>query len=361
MAGKLQGWVDPQEFVRAYELGIFKVDDPRYRTMLRLIKQWSQVTWESGFYSRNDYTLFHVGKAAMMWLGSWEATQLALDKERKFEFGVFPLPYFTRKTSPYATAGVARGPGGANSISIAIPSTVRDAGKLDITIDFLRYATAPQNLGPLVSEAEMFVPNCKNAKVSPLLKPFQDAIKNGLTRFSGEETTAQYVYQWEKIVQNYLGGLYTEDKTIKSLSYYLDLSVKEQLKNNCGQWKWGKNWEILPTNSGYDRAARAVNPAEGPVFYKFIAAIAVLPVLAGILLLFRGWMRPALPAESPGAIFFCCRLSQCWFCSATIPRFRRSITRFTSGRVVARRSGPVLQTSTRCFRTESSGIAARHA
>ena len=282
------GWVDPQEFVRAYELGIFKLDDPRYRTMLRLIKQWSQY-WQSGFYSTNEYTLFHIGKAAMMWMGSWEATQLDLDKERKFDFGVFPLPYFTTKTSPYATAGVARGIGGASSLSIAIPSTVRDAGKLDITIDFLRYATAPQNLGPLVSEAEMFVPNCKGAKVSPLLKPFQDALKNGTLRFAGEMTTAEYTYQWERILQNYLGGLYSEDKTIKTMSYYLELSVKQQLESNHDQWRWGRNWEILPSNTSYDQTAKVINPAEGPVFFKFIVAIAVLPVLAGILLLFRGW------------------------------------------------------------------------
>src|SRR5439155_22638503 len=95
--------VDQQEFVRAWQKGIFSVRDPRYREMLRLLKVWSRY-WQPGFLDARDDRLFRLGRAAMFWDGSWFASQIARAPMRTFRFGIFRVPPLSRASSPYAPA-----------------------------------------------------------------------------------------------------------------------------------------------------------------------------------------------------------------------------------------------------------------
>src|SRR5205823_13770218 len=166
-----------QEFVRAYKKGIFSPRDPRYREYLRLTREWSQY-WQPGFLAAGAFgdqgdRLFRLGRVAMWWDGSWYVTQIDRDPLRKFRYGIFLVPPLTRESSRLASgARAARGVGGASSIQYAITNSAERDGNLDLAVDFLRYITAPQNLGPLVREARMFVPNEPGVEGDPLQKNF---------------------------------------------------------------------------------------------------------------------------------------------------------------------------------------------
>ncbi len=248
--------VDDQEFIRAYEKGIFSVRDPRYREMLRLLKEWSQY-WQPGALATQDDRLFRLGRAAMWWDGSWYAPQIARDPMRTFEFGIFLVPPLTKESSPYASGTGARGVGGATSIQYAITNTAVSGGKLELAVDFLRFLTAPQNLGPLVSEAGLFLPNVPGLEGSPLLKPFQKVLQAGHVRFGGEMAGPVYSDRSFRVLQGYLGGQYTEEEALARLEKYLAAGVDQTLKDNAAVWRFGNDWEIRPAPPSFAQAASA--------------------------------------------------------------------------------------------------------
>jgi ABC-type sugar transport system permease subunit/ABC-type glycerol-3-phosphate transport system substrate-binding protein len=239
--------IDPQEFVRAYKKGIFSVRDPRYREMLRLMKEWSQY-WQPDFLSAKDEEdrLFRLGKAAMFWNGSWYAPKIKRDPLRTFRYGIFLLPPLTKESTPFASLAHARSPGGAASLQYAITTTAISGGKVDLCIDFLRYVTAPQNLGPLVSEAEMFVPNAVGVPGAPLQAPFLPLLARGQVMNEGETAGPKYDDQSFRVLQDFLGGRIDLDQAVDRLDQYLKQGVEDTLREHADQWRWGPDWRILP-------------------------------------------------------------------------------------------------------------------
>ncbi|MCX6378799.1 MAG: extracellular solute-binding protein [Armatimonadetes bacterium] len=272
--------VDEQEFIRAYKKGIFSLQDPRYREKLRLLKEWSQY-WAPGALAANDDRLFRLGKVAMWWDGSWYAPQIERDPMRAFEYGVFLVPRLTKESSPYASNVGARGVGGATSIQYAVTNTAIAGGRIELAIDFLRFITAPAQLGPLVSEAGLFLPNVVGLAGSPLLKPFQKVLEVGHVRFGGEQGGSAYAEQGFRILQGFLGGQFDEEETIKRQARYLAKGVEDELKINATVWRFDKNWEILP-NAIVSHAPPT--PAKKP-WGLLIAALGTLFCLIGGVLL----------------------------------------------------------------------------
>jgi len=236
--------VDAQEFVRAYKKGIFSLRDPRYRECLRLLKEWSRY-WQRGFLGTNDDRLFRLGRAAMFWDGSWYVSPIKRDPLRTFDFGVFPLPYLTRRTSPYAPGRETRGVGGATSIQYAITNSAIQGKKVDLAVDFLRFITAPKNLGPLVAEAGLFLPNVHGVAPAPGLEPFARILEIGQVRFAGEIAAGDYPDRLFRVLQGFLGGVYSEEETLRLLEAFLASSVERLIQENP-TWRFTADWEILP-------------------------------------------------------------------------------------------------------------------
>jgi ABC-type sugar transport system permease subunit/ABC-type glycerol-3-phosphate transport system substrate-binding protein len=269
--------VDAQEFVRAYKKGIFSVRDPRYRETLRLIKEWSQY-WQMGALAANDDRLFRLGKAAMWWDGSWYVPQIERDPLRKFRYGIFLPPRLTKEDSPYATGDGVRGLVSAASIQYAISNTaMKDPRRKELSIDFLRFLTAPQNLGPLVAEAALFIPNVPGLEGSPLLKPFMEVMDSGASRFGAEAAGARYTDQMFRVHQEFLGGRLTEEQTIARLGKYLERGVEQTLRDNADAWRFDSNWEILPEPTAKTKTADKPAP---PWAVLAGAGVAVLGGLA---------------------------------------------------------------------------------
>ena len=82
---------------------------------------------------------------------------------RTFRFGIFRIPPLTRESSRYAPLSprAVRGVGGATSIQYAVTRMAVTGGREKLAVDFLRFITAPAQLGPLVSEAGLFLPNVR--------------------------------------------------------------------------------------------------------------------------------------------------------------------------------------------------------
>jgi len=270
--------VDTQEFVRAYKKGIWTIRDPRYAEQMMLIKEWSKY-WNKDWTTSSGRRAFVIGRAAMFWDGSWATPTLLRDKLRKFEFGVFPVPRLTKETSKYAGDIPAHSLGGAFGIQYGITSSAIRTKKVDLAVDFLQFVTAPENLGPLVSEAKICLPNSPSVPSNPVLAPFKESLKSGTFKFGGENCTRQYGEESYRVYQSYLGGEYTLKQAIDHLDRFLKPAV-DQLIGENPQWNFDKNWEILPDKSASE--IKKINSS--PAFVKFIPF-----TLIGIVLLVWLW------------------------------------------------------------------------
>lgn len=278
--------VDPQELVRAVQLGIFTLRDPRHREYLRLMREWSQY-WQPGWLAAQDDRLFRLGGAAMWWDGSWYIPPIRQDPLRGFRWGMFLPPRLTRESSPYAGGDGARGVGGAASIQYAVTQSAVKGDRVELAVDFLRFITAPQNLGPLVSEAELFVPNVLGLEGAPSLRLFMPLLQTGATRFGGEEPSPWYGDQWFRVMQGHLGGELEEGETLRRLERYLRLGADEAVKMHAGEWRWGPDWQILPP------AAPTAPPPAPPRDSRPLAAGAAVLLGAAALAAARPAVRRA--------------------------------------------------------------------
>jgi ABC-type sugar transport system permease subunit/ABC-type glycerol-3-phosphate transport system substrate-binding protein len=258
--------VDTQEFISACKRGVFSVRNPRNRELLRLLKDWSRY-WQKGFLVANDDRLFRLGKAAMWWDGSWYTPVISRDPLRSFDWGLFLVPPLTKQSSRFTSPVGSRGVGGASSIQYAITNSAKAANKVDLCVDFLRFVTAPQNLGPLVTEAELFVPNVIGLKGSKLLDPYLTLLEKGATHFGLEDAGPRYGEQQFRVLQAFLGGELTEDQAIDRLERYLAVGVEQMLKDNAHVWRFDDQWRILPpatAASAPDPESKSAPPTPAP-------------------------------------------------------------------------------------------------
>lgn len=262
-AGGFPG-IDAQEFVRAYKKGIWSVRDPRNLEVYRILKEWSPY-WNKDFLASSGDRLFRTGKAAMFWEGSWSLSVIKRDPLREFDFGIFPAPRLTKETTKYAPNIQPRGVGGATSIQYCVTNHAIKSGKAELAVDLLRYITIPRNLGPLVAEAEMFVPNSPGVKGSPILEPFSKTLEAGHVLFSGESAGQQYGEQAFRMLQGYLGGEYTLDQLAYRLENFIGPAVDQVIKENP-QWNFDKDWNILPDKP----KTQIAREQESPPFVKYI-------------------------------------------------------------------------------------------
>jgi len=129
-ADQIQGWYLPkynseylpwrqlnaEEFAKAVKEGKFSTKDPRFDTYLKLTKDVADNCLVKGFAGISQYDdvlkLFHDGKVAMAWLGSWTAPSLG---ELPFKVGSTYLPPFGKDDSPYEINKTSYRVGGPSS------------------------------------------------------------------------------------------------------------------------------------------------------------------------------------------------------------------------------------------------------
>jgi ABC-type glycerol-3-phosphate transport system substrate-binding protein len=246
--------VTEKQLVRAIKRGVYSAQDPQFREVWRLIKDWSQFFHRSFLGGGDVYRMFVNERAAMMWDGSWQLKPLRNDPLRTFEFGVFYVPRITEATTRYATGVSARGVGGASAAAqYCIPRTTGERGKLERAVDWLMFISTPENAGAMVEDLGEFVPNVKGAHVSPLMEPFMSALGRHvrIPLFSG--LGSDYASRWYKLLQAYLGDELTLEEAMERLQREMERAADEAIR------RYGWEFEDRQTRPG-----RKLTSAKGP-------------------------------------------------------------------------------------------------
>lgn len=235
--------ITTKELVRAIKQGKYSARDPQYQEIWRIFKDWSQY-WAPGFLGMTPevrYRLFVTGRGAMIWDTCALIRTLKEDPLRKFEFGIFQPPTITKATSKYATGAKAPVRGGSGAAAqYAIPVLNKERGLLEEAIDWLMYISAPQNVGPLVEDLGMFVPNVIGAHVKTYPE-LQDLAKPLLARAIGTRIShhraldAQYDEALYKIAQEYIGGRITLEEAMNRVQKEMDAAAVRLIEQN--NWK----------------------------------------------------------------------------------------------------------------------------
>jgi len=170
------GLVTRKEVALAWKRGIETITSERFRTGCRLQKEFSRY-WSPGFLGLKismAYDQFITGKAAMHLNGSWQIKPIRLDPQRKFNWGMFPFPPITTKTTPFAPEpgkikGLTLG-GPSAGFQFHVPVSAKEKGLLEEAIDFLMFLSAPQNAGPLIADLGAYMPSIKGVEPPQELK-----------------------------------------------------------------------------------------------------------------------------------------------------------------------------------------------
>lgn len=228
-----------EEVACAIQNGLYRATNPEYEEWLRLVKKlvpylapdWAAANADFGRKFLNQ-------EVAVLEDGSWRFGLLRADPLVAFEWGSFYAPTVTEADSPFATGKPAPPIGGATAAQWAVATRAEKDGVLPLAIDFLRYVTAPQNAGRLISELGQFLPNIKGVDVNPDLKEPLRAITEGL----GEAGMVTYpdkigTEQREKI-SNIWSDFLLDQISEEEAQQQIDALMMEYAQGAIAQYGW---------------------------------------------------------------------------------------------------------------------------
>jgi len=166
------------EIVRAIKQGIISMDRPEFREAWMLYKEWSK-TWAKGWNTQDMSQLWRDGKVAIREGGMWELQSELSDTERKFKWGVFPVPVAGTDSSEYAVdfprvKGNEANQGPTFVMSVVKPSVEKN-NTTEAAVLFLQYLTSPQVNEYLVNEIPFGRPSVKSTATLPLFDALMEA------------------------------------------------------------------------------------------------------------------------------------------------------------------------------------------
>jgi ABC-type glycerol-3-phosphate transport system substrate-binding protein len=165
--------------------------------------------------------LFVTGRAGMVITGSWNYQTIKQDPQRKFDFGVFYIPVVDSTTSKLVPDGIAptNKAAGYGSLQYSVTKAAADRGTADLAFDFLMFATSPENLGPMVTEAGFALPAVKGTAANPDLAPFVESIAYPPAPYQEDDSMLDFEFaqKFLAITSPYLGGSQSLDDTVARL------------------------------------------------------------------------------------------------------------------------------------------------
>lgn len=249
-----KGYLDWDEIAFLNSKGFFTQQDPRWAEMFRILKDWRRHMPKD--LGAADYNReFVQGKGAMYWTSSLFVQRLMRDPQRKFEWGVFYLPPITRETSRYAGGYSQCIIGEAATQFVVTNSSYSDTGsaetstKLKRCVQFLQFATTPENCDRVVNEMVALMPNVLGVPDRPELKPF---IENLVER---PYTTTKWLYTFDlrfSEVMNRMLYLYLMDGVPEQ--EFMDWMAKN-VQAACATVVRRKNLDLTPHAAAWTEAA----------------------------------------------------------------------------------------------------------
>lgn len=231
--GYLQGYLDPEEIAYLHTKGFFTEHDPRYREIWRIMKELKQYT------NRNiegvDFIREFVNqRGLMMWSASPLVYRFSADTKLEFEWGVFYLPRFTKKTSKYASGVDMCVIGGSASQFEVTNSAVGDtpldwsmeqrmekSERLKRVIAFLQFLCLPEQTAKVVNEYPCLIPNIVGVKPRAELRDFERILER---RYTTTKWVFSFDLRFSDILRRML-GLYLSDGGI-GLDEFMDWQTK---------------------------------------------------------------------------------------------------------------------------------------
>ncbi len=247
----LQGYLFPKELCWLIKNGYFSPASRRYREVWRLMHQWRQL-WNKDISNMDQYRLFIIQKAAMMWNGSWMIRRMKFDPLMKFDWGIFYLPPITKKTSRYACGAEPAVIGGA-AVQYSVSNSAVRKNQVEQAMDFLYYLTRPDNAERIIGEAGLFIPNIKGAKMSAGLEPFAEIIKH---RYCTVKWIASFGTEFndihQRLIELYLGDGISLEEFLKKVDENMNREADDLLAVHTqpgakdfwdfSEPKWWKKW-----------------------------------------------------------------------------------------------------------------------
>jgi raffinose/stachyose/melibiose transport system substrate-binding protein len=198
----LEGYLDWDELAFLRGKGFFGSLDPRYRQVWEQMRRLKRYTNEN-LMSDDLVREFVTQRGAMIWSVSALSYRLQGDRELGFDWGVFYLPRFTGKTSPYASGQPMCVIGGAatqlevsNSAigdtdpSLPMAERMARSERLQRVIAFLQFICLPEQNAKIVNEYAGLLPNIIGVDTLPILKPFEQIL-------SRRYTTTKWIFTFD--------------------------------------------------------------------------------------------------------------------------------------------------------------------
>ncbi len=205
-------------------------------------------------FANTDYeTKWIEGKVAMMEDGLWRYTKELSNTRRTFEFGLFPPPVVTAKSSTYVadvefTEKGPYNPATQMSFNIIEPSIEAHGGNdvREAAIAFLKYASVPDNLSMMVLEKKgEFIGAVKGTKLPTELndwfdnsfpKPYTATWGNMLYTSKGRLALSKQLEQWVK-------GMIDDQTFYQQFDEAYKKDIEDYISNmGIDTSEWVKGW-----------------------------------------------------------------------------------------------------------------------
>lgn len=258
----VNGKVDTEEFVRAYEQGLWQptlnalgdntsLENNRYYEYIQVTKMKTEY-YPDNWQSYDAHTNFVNGNLAMVEVTGREIRKLSINKNIDFEWGVMPYPDLTTETTQYAGSPSIRGVAGL-ATPWFITNTAVEKGTVEGAVDFLMYLTAPENNNRLIGDLKGGIPlnPDENTEIAPYLQDLLDIytadkaeVASGNRVFWGSVNSwamLGYAYNtaFIKSLQDIDNGIKTTEEVAKSLAQTIKNTIQAlMIENQYDQTKW---------------------------------------------------------------------------------------------------------------------------
>ncbi len=217
------GVLSKVEMAQAVKDGKYSFNDERNRARLEQLKRFATY-WQPGALGIDinaAIRLFVTGRAGMVITGSWAYQTIKQDPQRSFDFDVMYFPVVDSKTSSLIPDGVAptNKAAGYGSLQYSVTQSAVDHKVVDAAFDFLMFATAPENLSPMITEAGFALPAVKGATANPDLEKFSGSVAYPAAPFQEDDSMFDFEFaqKFLAITSPYLGGSQSLDDTVTRL------------------------------------------------------------------------------------------------------------------------------------------------
>ncbi len=220
------GWISKIEIAEATKKGTFSFLQERNKERLKTLREYFELSQRGAEGVDWDVvnSFWVKGQAAFLITGTWMMQTFKKDPARTFDFGTFYFPVLDSQTSPLIPDGVppTNKAAGYGSFQYSVTSSAVKAGKVDLAIDFLMFASAPQNISPMVAEAGFALAGVKGSRHHPDLEPLAESVSYTDAPFQEDDSLYDYQFGQEflAVMTLYLPGRINLEEAAKRLQYH---------------------------------------------------------------------------------------------------------------------------------------------